>query len=172
MATDYYVPSSRINSDGSLSQPLSALMTGLETKKARLTFELDGTANATGDVIRILKNVPATMVLLNCYIANDAITGLNDVDLGLYLPDFGAVVDKDCFADGIDLSSGHATLAPGTALNGLVTVNADSLHKAIRDINAVVIAAGEYKFYDLALTFNAEPTAGGTVTIDLEFAQS
>lgn len=146
----------------------AALVHGAPLIVAIATFET-AAANDDGSVFRLFKVNPH-YIPVKIDISNDAITGGTDWDLGLYeaLVDGqgGTVIDKDIFADGIDLSSAHLRSA---ALDGLVTVDAANSNKAIYQHAGHSLS--ELKpSYDIALTANTIGSGVGTVTVVGYFA--
>lgn len=141
---------------------VAAFVHGAEVFVAITTFEV-AAADSDGSVYRLFKVNPH-YIPVKIDITNDAITGGTDYDLGLYesLVDGqgGTVIDKDIFADGMDLSSAHLRTA---ALDGLVTVDAANSNKAIYQHAGHSLS--ELKpSYDIALTANTVGTGAGTVT--------
>lgn len=63
-------------------------------------------ADDDGSVYRLAR-VRSSDRISNIFIANDAITGMTDCDVGIYrtAADGGAVVSKDVFADGVTFAS-------------------------------------------------------------------
>lgn len=96
-------------------------------------------------------------------VSNDAITNGTDYDVGIYEYSgngtIGAVVDKDLFADGLDLSS--AT----DKTNALTAPNIDELGKEIWEYAALSLTSNPDKQYVVALTANTVGTAAGTITV-------
>lgn len=134
-------------------------------------FEL-AVADSDGSVYRLAKELDPNIILTNISVMNDAITSGTDFDLGLYLPSSdgvdGAEVNKDVFADGLDLSSAHATRA--AALDGMVTVNIADRYKKLYE-HAGHTISNMKPSYDLALTGNTVGTAAGTVAVLVEYLQ-
>lgn len=118
-------------------------------------------ADDDGSVYRMFRDVPSTFIPLECDIMHDAITAGTDYDFGVYDVDSGAVVDKDIFADGLDLSSA------GTK-NGLTTVAIEN--RGIKSIwsHLGLTRATKKPAYDLALTGNTVGSAAGTITVVLK----
>lgn len=68
-------------------------------------------ADDDGSVYRVTR-VPSNATYLGSRVTNGAVTSGTDFDFGIYrtAADGGAVVDKDCIHDGIDMSSARAAL--------------------------------------------------------------
>ena len=116
--------------------------------------------DSIASIYRIAK-IPANYVPFELELNCEAITSVNDADVGFYLDgEFGgAVVDKDILADGIDISS---ALALGSELNVLSALTVDLLGSTVAEL--LSDGKAEYQTYDLALTINAAATATGSVS--------
>lgn len=132
------------------------------------TFEV-----AAGDddasVFRTFAGLGYNVIPLGILVANDALTGSTDWDVGLYDTDLGAVLNKEIFGAALDLSSAHAALIAGTALNGFAVVPIESYGKRIYE-HATHTAATRRDYYDIALTANTIGSGAGTVSTLLNFA--
>lgn len=131
------------------------------------TFEV-AAGDDDGSVYRVFKSLNANLIPLKIDIYTDGITNGTDWDLGLYRPDLGAVIDKDCFMDGQTFAV--ATTLGGVPLYGLKDVDIDSIFKRLFEHAGHTIAT-RLEGYDLALTANTVGTAAGTVTVIGWFAQ-
>lgn len=129
------------------------------------TFEV-AAADADGDVYRIAQDLNPNLIPIKITVLNDAITAGTDWDLGLYKPSGGAVLDKDVFADGADMSSA----ATSTPKDGLVTVDIANRAKKLYEHAGHTIST-KIESYDLAFTANTVGTAAGTITVIAEFVQ-
>jgi hypothetical protein len=104
-------------------------------------------------------------------LANDALTGATDVDVGLYKPNTagttGAVVDKDCLSDGLDIASGAAL---GSERRAFQALGIDEWNRTLKEIveadNSSTTGDEEY---DVAITGNTFGTAAGTISWELYF---
>ena len=124
------------------------------------TFEVDS-GDSSGSTYRIAK-VPSNYVPVKIEINNDAISGLTDVDLGLYLTsEFGGTAkDADLLVDGADLSSAHVI---GSELEGMSALDVSKIGDNLASLVSDVVS--EYQAYDLVLTINADAGASGTVSV-------
>ena len=157
---------------GQVNKLLNALASGGARVGAMLaTFEV-AAADSDGSIYRVFKDVEPTLVPLAVLIANDAITGGTDWDVGIYAPDLGDVKVADCISGGtaIDLSSAHANLLPGTAANGFAGLAIDNPRKKIYEYAGDLLAT-KLGAYDIALTANTVGSAAGTITVLFLFAQ-
>jgi hypothetical protein len=122
-------------------------------------------ADSDGSVYRI-GTLPSNAIITNISINADVITGGNDYDVGLYdIGVSGAVIDKDVFADGLNLSGGAAI---GSELNGLSAVAIDALDNKLYE-HAGKTVSNKKEGYDLALTANTVGSAAGTITTRVEY---
>lgn len=132
------------------------------------TFEV-AAADDDGSVYRIFPNIPCTAVIRSLRVACDALTGSTDWDVGLYLPNYGAVVDKDILADGINLSAGYSRIL---ALDGLVTVDLANANKMLYELpinGAALTLKTRSQFYDICMTANTVGSGAGTVTVEMSY---
>jgi hypothetical protein len=139
---------------------------GAKLVTAVSTFEV-ATADSDNSVYRLFKGLNPNLIPLQLWINNDEITDGTDYDLGLYEGNGGAVVSKDVFADGIDLSTARTS---GSEVSGLTAVAIENLTKKLFEHAGHTIAT-KLDSYDLALTANTVGTAAGTVTVRATFAQ-
>lgn len=148
-----------------LPQLLHCLSTGTPLIVMHETLEV-AAADTDASIYRMFKDVPSNFIPLIALIANDAITAGSDYDLGLYDSESlgGAVVVKDCFLNGGDLSVAHASLCPGTALNALSAAAIDAMNKKLWEYASDTIITRRPSF-DIALTANTVGTAAGTITV-------
>jgi len=145
----------------------SALTRGADTITLVTTFEV-AAADDDGSVFRIAQGLSPNLIPVDIKVLNDALTAGDDFDLGLYEQGVGGtVVDKDVFADGLDLSSAHIF---GASLDGLVTVDVANATKQLFE-HAGHTLATKKEGYDLALTANTVGTLAGTVTVIATFIQ-
>lgn len=148
-------------------RPVGAFSRGQRPITMIATVEI-AAADSDGSVYRFFKNVSAHLIPTDIRIFNDAITGGTDYDLGLYKTDGGAVIDKDCFLDGGDLSAAHAS---GSGLSGLSIVDVANLLRALYEYTSETIGAIKTSGYDICLTANTVGSAAGTVTIVATFIE-
>lgn len=120
-------------------------------------------ADSNASVYRIGK-LPANAIPVKGEIFADASVDGTDFDCGLYKPGVGgAVVDKDLFADGLDLASGEAITAPLNLLTNLG--GADPIASYGKNVWELLgLAAPTLQAYDLAITANVAGGAAGTIS--------
>jgi len=141
---------------------------GVNPKIRTITFET-AAADAAGDVKRLF-TVGAHEIPVDCKIICDAIAGATDIDIGLYRPGGGVVVDKDALADGLNISGG---LAYASAGNGLAALGVEEQGiRTFAEIAADVVSTDvighiPQDSYDIALTEVSEVSAAGTITVIL-----
>ncbi len=133
---------------------------GIKTVDHVATFEI-AAADDDASVFRIIKSVPSAMVPVSLRVSCDALTGCTDVDVGLYLPDLGAVVEVDILADGINMAAGFSRIL---ALDGLVSVDLADCKKSLWELAGKTVRNKE-AFYDVAMTFNTIGSGAGTVMV-------
>ena len=130
------------------------------------TFET-GATDSANSVYRIFPDLNPCLIPVDIKIMNDVIgSGTSDADLGLYCGDKGAVIDKDCLYDGLDLHTGHTT----SPANGLAAVDIADRCKQLYELAGHTLA-NRKDTYDIALTINTAPSAAGTVTVVGTFVQ-
>jgi hypothetical protein len=132
------------------------------------TYEKTASDN-DASVLRLGK-VPSNarpLVTLSRY-ANDALTGATDIDIGLYKPGAnGAVVDKDCLSDGLNIASGAAL---GSEARAFQAVGIEEWNRTLKQIveSDGSTTIGDEEF-DVAITGNTFGTAAGTISWELYF---
>lgn len=157
-----------MNADVAANKKASALLsTGAQEIVMIESFEV-ATADDNNSVYRVFKNVNPHYVPIRLDISCDAITGMSDVNVGLYksLDQGGAVIDDNCFGDAIDLSSAVTRTVPK---DGLVSVNLADAEKPIYELAGDTLATKELG-YDICLTAIAAASTDGTVFVVGRFA--
>ena len=175
MAVENKYTNSKLNaSTGQLANP-ATLLSALENGGAPVgalfaTFEV-AAADSDGSVYRVFKGLPMNLVPLDIKIASDGITGGTAYDVGLYDTDLGAVIDADCFAANLDLSSA-ADFGNPTAIDGMDAVAIESYNKRLFEHAGHTIEGrtARHKGYDLALTGDTVGTGAGTVSVLMLYA--
>lgn len=136
-----------------------------------VTFEV-AAADSDASIYRLFKDVNSSLIPVSMRVSCDAITGCSDVDFGLYdsLDAGGAVVDKDCLGDGLDISAGYSRIL---GLDCLVNVDLSEARKRLWElVDAVTLTLNTKKgAYDIAMTANTVGSGAGTVTVVAIFAQ-
>jgi hypothetical protein len=133
-----------------------------------ITFET-AAADTTSDVIRLF-TVGAHEIPIQMDIVCDAWTGMSDLDVGFYRPNGGAVVDADALADGLNPAAG---IAWASKLDGLAALGVEErgilpMFEIANDIATTdVIGHLPNDSYDIALTYKADASSVGTVTVHL-----
>lgn len=165
MAADQYVDSQRQNGLPARGHESS----GVDLRLRTITFETL-VADDVNDIRRLF-TVGAHEIPVRCDIVNDSIAGASDIDLGLYRPGVGGVaVDKDALMDGTDINGGNAwgSEADGLSALGLDERGVKSFFDIANDVVAGdVIGHIPNDSYDIALTYDSEITAAGTITVHL-----
>jgi len=123
--------------------------------------------DTSASIYRIAE-IPSNYVPVGGEITCDAVTSVNDADLGIYenAENGGAVIDVDALADGIDVSS---ALAPGAGLSPISAVTIANQDAALYTLASDV--SSERQTYVLALTINATSGATGVVVVRLNLVR-
>ena len=122
----------------------------------------DGT-QANADVIPLGILHGTDVVYLGGY-GNDTLTGMTDIDIGLYTLD-GVAVDADLFVDGDSLATAQATPYGDNALSAAAVSAIEDRVKKLGDVSAAVSTS---EYYVLALTLNAAGSASGDFVVKYE----
>jgi len=135
-----------------------------------LTVVAKGTitnGNSSTSIYR-LAEIPSNYIPVGGEITCDAITGIDDADLGLYetAEHGGAVIDVDALVDGGNLSS---ALAPGSGLSPISAVTIANQNAALYTLASDV--SGERQAYVLALTINKNASATGSFIVRLNLVR-
>jgi len=130
------------------------------------TFET-AAADTTNDVLRLF-TVGAHEIPVQMDIVCDTWTGMSDLDVGLYRPNGGVAVDIDALADALNPAAG---IAWASKLDGLAALGVEErgilpFFEIANDIATTdVIGHLPNDSYDVALTYKADASSVGTVTI-------
>lgn len=118
-------------------------------------------SNDTGEDFRFFR-VHSSWVPVSIQIYNDALTGITDVDVGLYTIRQGSVVDADILADGVTLA---------TANLGEVLYSSAALRAAAGQAlwERLSLTSDPSLWYDLALTVNTTTATAGTIPVVVSF---
>ncbi len=132
------------------------------------TFET-AAADDNDSVYRLFKNVDPNLIPVRLALANDAIAGFTDANVGLYQPleAGGVVVDDNCLADALDFSSAHSRIL---ALDGLAAVDLADAKKTLWQLAGETLN-NHKPSYDICITAIAAASAVGTVTAYAFFVQ-
>lgn len=115
--------------------------------------------DSNGSVFRMVR-LPSNARIVDWMVNNDTMTGATDYDLGLYVVDDGAVVDKDILADGLNLATGAAHTKSADSILGPEKVN-DRLWELAGETTD---PGGQY---DVCLTANAVGSAAGDASLEV-----
>lgn len=139
-------------------------ITGVDS--IEIVAEIDTTSGEGAGSIYRIAQIPANYIPVWGEINCEAVTSMNDNDLGLYETDEhgGGVLDKDIFVDGADHSSALAIGSGTNAIKDLTTLN---LGKTLNEL--VSNADGVRQAYTLALTANAGPAATKKIFLRMRF---
>ena len=149
------------NEAGKKSNP--ALSTGAEKKGCVSTTELTS-GDSNNSVLRMFKGLNPEIIPTAILISADALSTSGACHVGLYeTGDDAPVVDADCFAASIDVSS--AVLRG----NGMVAVGIEEFTKKLFE-HAGHTTSTKKESYDLAITVtNVGATGAGTFSLELEY---
>jgi len=137
----------------------AAVSPGGLTREFVVSFET-AAADDNGSIFKLVR-LPANAIMSDLKINCDAITGMTDVDLGLYDEDGVTAADVDCYMDGADIAAGQAI---GSEENGLAAVDVADLGKKAWEIAGDTIS-NKQGSYVLALTANTMGSGVGTITV-------
>lgn len=138
---------------------LSTALTNVATQKANNSFFERGTvyvssgkatiaaADDDGSKYRIAR-LPVNARIISILRHHAAVTSGTDYDLGAYLKDTGAVVDKDSLSDGLDLSAASA-------------VKTESLGKGITAFDP------EKRLWELQAGVSTDPQKSGVLEYEI-----
>lgn len=131
--------------------------------------------------IHFIGDLPDTAVIIDIEAEGDAVAGASDLDVGLYDID-GTVIDKDCFVDGMNITSatgiptGQLGLPVWKMMTAVAAANARRMvweHAA--HVNKVVPGVGETQkraWYRLGLTANSDVSAAGTLVVRVRYQKT
>lgn len=138
---------------------------GSRSISGRVVFDTTA-AHDANSVYRVLKSIPSTAVFRKLEIYTDGVTGMNDVNVGLYKVGAGkAEVGVEVLASAIDLSSAVARTAPKDGLGNVTLANAA---KSLWELAGESINDRE-QFYDIGLASVADLSEADTIVVDYEY---
>jgi len=135
-------------------------------------------SDSAASVYRIFKNLNANIIPLRIMVANTAMAGTTSVNLGLYLPNFGAIVGTGSqFLSAATLATARASLNPQIALDGMTQVSINLYYQRLFEIageteTAPTIATTRVDAFDLCMTMNVTGGVLGTVSILMDFVNN
>lgn len=144
-----------------------AFSQGAQLMAAVATFET-AAADDNDSVYRVFKGVPGDLIVLQLKAACDAVTGMSDVNVGLWETNLGPVVSENCFADAVDLSS---AVAFGSEKDLLISLGVEKIQKRIYEVGGHTIITRKPS-YDIALKAVAAASTIGTVSVRALFLQA
>jgi hypothetical protein len=146
---------------GKLAIP--ALSSGAEKKGAVSSVELVS-GDSNNSIFRMFKGLNPEIIPTNILLSADALGASGACHIGLYESGKGeAVVDADCFAASVDVSS---AVRRG---DGMATVSIENFTKKLFE-HAGHTVSTKLKSYDLCITVtNVGGTGAGTLSMELEY---
>lgn len=160
--------STYFDASGALLKLLPAIKAGSNIRAMYETVEV-AAADDDGSKYRLFKAVDGNIIPLIALGVTDGITGMTDVDFGCYLTNLGAVVLKDCLADGMNFSSA-LDAGTGTALDMLDNVDIANVGKKLYEIAGHTELNRRDDGYDLVITANTVGSGAGTIGVLLIYA--
>jgi hypothetical protein len=138
---------------------------GSRSVSGRVVFDTAAEDDA-GSIYRVLKSIPSTAVFRKLEIYTDGVTGMNDVNVGLYEVGAGkAEVGTEVLASAIDLSAAVARTAPKDGLGNVTLANAS---KSLWELAGETINDRK-QFYDIGLASVADLSEADTIVVDYEY---
>lgn len=104
--------------------------------------------------------LPSNARLVGRRLQNDAITGMTDVDFGLYAVNDGAEVDKDILEDGLNLSS-----AVDSGFAPFAQIAPENIGKRLWELAGETEDPGGE--YDIVATANTSGSGGGDIGLEV-----
>lgn len=149
--------------EGKNVSPLQGQGTGI--KAGRIIFDTVAAWDALS-IMRVLKDIPCTAVIKKLAIYTDGVTGMNDVNVGLYKPlrDGGAEVGVEVLGSAIDLSAAVLSTA---YKDGMVNLANSDRGKALWELAGQTINNRSATF-DIGLQSVNDITEADTIVVDYE----
>lgn len=124
-------------------------------------------AHDAASIYRVFKAIPCTAVPLEISIWTDGVTGMDDVDVGLYkVGAGGAEVGTEVLGSTIDLSSAVLKTA---AKDGMINITNTEYGQALWELAGESINDRE-AFYDIGLKSVADLSEADTIVVYARFA--
>jgi hypothetical protein len=155
------------NCDAAPVLPTAAYISHARLREQAAKLEVAAADDATS-VYRLFR-VRSDWRISEVLLASDAITGLDDVNVGVYdtAANGGAVVNENLFADDLDLSSG---LTWTDVTYETTATNIDKVEKQLWEL--LGLSADPQKEYDICVTAIADPAGAGTIAGLLRYSDN
>lgn len=128
-------------------------------------------AHDAGSIYRVFKSIPSSAVPIMLGVATDGVTGMNDVDIGLYkVGAGGAAVSAEALKSTLDLSS---AVTLGTAMtgmgNGLGNLDSNTYGKSLWELAGETLSSRQFA-YDIGLKSVADLSEADRICVVAFFA--
>lgn len=146
----------------------SASRTEGNNRYEKLIYKVSFDGTQSDDDVIPLGVVYGNDIFVNGGYGNDALTGMTDVDIGLYKLD-GTAVDADFFVSGDSLASAQATKFGDDAMSATNVSDIVDSTTLLGNLSSDLDAA---ELYVLALTVNTAGSASGDFVLGYEVLRS
>lgn len=155
-----------VDADILVDRPTSAIAAqGSTLHSGRVVFDTVA-ADDAGSIYRVLKSIPCTAVFQRLNIWTDGVTGMNDVNVGLYkVGAGGAEIGAEVLGSAIDLSS---AVLPTAAKDGMINITNANRAKALWELAGETIN-DRSSHYDIALVSVADLSEADTIVVDYAY---
>lgn len=169
---DKYVHPNVVTSTDKVSESVDSIWAkGKKVMVAHASFAVAAADDDTS-IYRLFRDLSPSIQIQQMWVGNAAITGGTSYALRIYESGVGkAIVSGSTNLSGVmDLSTAHATLAPGTALNGLAGLALTDFNKKLFEL-AGHTEVTKKKSYDIALLATTAGSGAGQVNVMMLYGQ-
>lgn len=159
-----YVEANILAEQGNRAPAFAAL--GSKLISGRVVFDTTA-AHDAGSIYRVIKAIPSTAVLKYLDIFTDGVTGMTDVNVGLYEVGAGAPeVGTEVLASTINLSS--AVTQTAAANNGMGNIANANKGKMLYELAGETVD-NKNSHYDIGLDSVADLSEADTIVVDFAY---
>jgi hypothetical protein len=150
---------------------------GVSCQSIYETFSI-AAADSSNSIYRVFKNLNANIIPIRIMVSCSAITGSTSAKLGLYLPNYGAIVGTGSqFMSAQTLAAAVTSLNPKTAIDGMANASVLTYYQRLYEYGgytelAPTIATTRPDAFDLALTLVTAGGTLGTVQVLMDFVNA
>lgn len=169
---DKYVHPNVVTSTDKVSESVDSIWAkGKKVMVAHASFT-KAAADSNLSVYRLFRDLSPSIQIQQIWVGNAAITGGTSYSLGIYESGVGKLIVGGSLAlSGVmDLSTAHATMAPGTALNGLAGIALTDFNKKLFEM-AGHTEATKKKSYDICLLATTAGGGAGQINVMMLYGQ-
>ena len=166
MATEALKSKQITDMDATPRVPVNARLARSPMQVAKATIETVLAISQVGSTYRMVR-IPANAMIHAVYLSTDDLGTTGDVEVGVYLPNGGAVVDANFFASAVDANA--AVVLRADVTHEATTYGIQDVEKPLWDALGKTLAFSAD--YDFVIGITEDTTAAGTITLEVHYTQ-